>query len=159
MPDLLLLDNTVLSNFALVGHIALLEQVLGHRAATVTEVVREYQRGVLLRRVPEINWQWLTVHHLVPDEIALYRAFLRRLSAGEAACLAVAYTRKMSVVTDDRDARQIAIQYGIPKTGTIGLLVQAIQVQKVTLNQGNQILQQMISTGYRSPLDALDTLL
>jgi predicted nucleic acid-binding protein len=159
MPPQILLDNTVLSNFALVGQINLLRDSLGQRAATVAQVIQEFERGVLLHRVPETDWQWLTIHSLLAEELTTYTMFLRRLSAGEAACLTVAYARKMSVMTDDRDARQIAVQYGIPKTGSIGVLVEAVHKSAVALPQANGILQQMIVMGYRSPVDKLDTLL
>jgi predicted nucleic acid-binding protein len=69
---------------------------------------------------------------------------------------AVAYTRKLSLVTDDRDARQIAVQYGIAKTGTI---VETVHRNVLTLSQANEILHHMIILGYRCPLDKLDTLL
>ena len=89
----------------------------------------------------------------------MYQALLRRVNAGEAACLAVAYTRKMSLVTDDRDARQIAVQYGIAKTGTIGILIETVHRNVLALSRANEILHQMIALGYRCPLDKLDTLL
>jgi predicted nucleic acid-binding protein len=159
MPSPVLLDNTVLSNFALVRQLQLLRQVLGHRAATVAQVIAEYERGVALRRVPATGWEWLTIYSLTNDELNMYQALLRRVNAGEAACLAVAYTRKLSLVTDDRDARQLAVQYGIPKTGTIGILVEAVHRNILTLSQANEILRHMITVGYRCPLDKLDTLI
>lgn len=159
MPMPVLLDNTVLSNFALVRQLQLLQQILEHRAATVSQVVAEYERGVALHRVPATSWEWLKIYSLTSDELSLYQALLRRVNAGEAACLAVAYTHKLSLVTDDRDARQIAVQYGIAKTGTIGVLVEAVHRNVLTLSQANEILRHMIAVGYRCPLDKLDTLL
>jgi predicted nucleic acid-binding protein len=159
MSSLVLLDNTVLSNFALVRQLHLLQQILGQRAATVAQVIAEYERGVALHRVPATGWEWLTIYNLTNDELDMYQALLRRVNAGEAACLAVAYTRKLSLVTDDRDARQIAVQYAIAKTGTIGILVETVHRNVLTLSQANEILRHMITLGYRCPLDKLDTLL
>ncbi len=159
MPSLVLLDNTVLSNFALVRQLQLLQQILGHRAATVAQVIAEYARGVALRRVPATGWEWLTIYSLTNDELNMYQALLRRVNAGEAACLALAYTRKLSLVTDDRDARQLAVQYGIAKTGTIGILVESVRMNALLLSQANEVLRHMIAVGYRCPLDKLDTLL
>ena len=154
-----LLDNTVLSNFALVGQTHLLRDSLGRRAATVAEVVQEYERGVLLGRTPPLNWQWITIYGLAADELELYQTFLRKVSAGEAACLTVAYLRTMAVFTDDRDARQIAIQYGIPVSGTIGVLVEATRRNILSLEQANRVLLEMIHLGYRAPFSTLDSLL
>jgi predicted nucleic acid-binding protein len=159
MAAQVLLDNTVLSNFALIGKIDVLWDVLGSRAATVVDVIHEYERGVALRRLQKLQWNWLAILSLTAEELVLKQAFLRRVNAGEAACLAVAYSRKMAVVTDDRDARTIAVQYGIAKTGTIGVLVEAIHKQVLSPTDANVVLQKMISLGYRSPLGSLDTLL
>ena len=65
MPSSVLLDNTVLSNFALVRQLQLLQQILGHRAATVSQVIAEYERGVALHRVPAIGLEWLTIYSLM----------------------------------------------------------------------------------------------
>lgn len=158
MPAHVLLDNTVLSNFALVGKTQLLRDSLGRRAATVAEVISEYENGVLLRKVPRTDWQWLPVYSMVADELNLYQTLRRRLSAGESACLAVAHTRKLAVMTDDRDARQVAMQYGIPLSGTLGILVQVIRKQILDLEQANRVLQEMIDSGYRAPVAKLDSL-
>ena len=159
MSQQVLLDNTVLSNFALVGESRLLRDVLSYRAGTVAEVVSEFETGVLLSRVPQTDWSWLETHILTADEQSLYQIFRRRLSAGEAACLAVAHIRKLAVMTDDRDARQLAIQYGIPISGTIGILLEAIRKNILDLGQANRVLHEMSNFGYRSPLAKLDSLL
>jgi predicted nucleic acid-binding protein len=158
-PARILLDNTVLSNFGLVEQISILQGVFGRHAATVAEVVIEYDRGAVLGRLPKMDWNWLAVLRMMPEEQALYRTFLRRLDAGEASCLAVAYTRTLSVATDDRDARQVAVQYGIPKTGTIGILIEAVRRDVLHLASANELLQRMIAQGYRSPVGKLNSLL
>jgi len=49
----LLLDNTVLSNFALVNRIELLATALGADIATTPQVLAEFRTGVALGRLPE----------------------------------------------------------------------------------------------------------
>ena len=44
---MLLLDNTVLSNFALVNQLDHLEKALGDQAVTTTQVIKEFENGVL----------------------------------------------------------------------------------------------------------------
>lgn len=109
-----LLDNTVLSNFALVERPDLLKEVLEGAAATTAEVMAEFEAGVDVGRVPATDWSWLPVLTLVASEDVLYQQLRQNLNAGEAACLAVAFHRQMRVLTDDRDARVMAGQMRIP---------------------------------------------
>jgi len=62
-------------------------------------------------------------------------------------------------MTDDRKARQVALELGIKITGTLGILVVAVERRKITLEEANRLLAAMIENGYRSPVDELDSLL
>lgn len=154
-----LLDNTVLSNFALVGQASLLDKILGDTAVTTTAVLTEFNQGVTAHRVPATDWTWLTVTEPDPEETKLYTNLLARINAGEASCLAVAAKRNGRLVTDDRDARQIAMQMQVPVSGTLGILVQLVEKKHLTLAEANLLLEQMIAKGYRSPLKTLNSLL
>lgn len=90
---MLLLDNTVLSNFALVGRIELLTIALGNQVATTPQVIDEFNDGVARGRVPETKLDWLEVLNLAAKEEAIFQELLMRVNAGEAACLAVASQR------------------------------------------------------------------
>ena len=107
---ILLLDNTVLSNFALVNLIDLLPIVLRSQAATTPQVIDEYDAGVAKDLLPEISWDWLEIVELKSEERTRFQDHLRRVNAGEAACLAVAGQRGGRILTDDRDARKLAAQ-------------------------------------------------
>ena len=62
MPSkLILLDNTVLSNFALVGRPDLVLTLWGDACATTTAVMAEYQAGMDSRGLPPDSWKDLTV--------------------------------------------------------------------------------------------------
>jgi predicted nucleic acid-binding protein len=99
-----LLDNTVLSNFAVAGRVDLLRLALGDDAAAPPEVLAELQAGIDLGRLPPNDWSWLAILSLAESERAVYEQLLERLNAGEAACLALARRRGYRVFTDDRDA-------------------------------------------------------
>lgn len=58
---ILLIDNTVLSNFALVNRIELLPDALGSRAATTPQVIAEYDEGIARGLLPETEWDWLQI--------------------------------------------------------------------------------------------------
>jgi predicted nucleic acid-binding protein len=153
-----LLDNTILSNFALIHRVDLIRLALGE-AATVEEAFAEHQAGVRLERIPASDWSWLTVLQLVGSERAEYERLRIFLNAGEAACLAVAGARGYRVFTDDRDARELAIQMQIPISGTLGILIRLVEQNQVSLTDANRHLKDMIAAGYRSPVSSLDALL
>lgn len=151
-----LLDNTVLSNFALVGKPELLRECLGKTAATTRQVMDEFLAGVERGRLPDTRWDWLTVVELAEDEQASFEQLLQQLNAGEASCLAVAARRQGRVLTDDRDARKLAAQLRVPVSGTLGVLLYLVEEQRLSLSQANQLLQEMMGKGYRTPVDHLD---
>jgi hypothetical protein len=64
--------------------------------------------------------------------------------------MAVARHQKGLFVSDDLDARRQAQAYGIPTTGTIGILLLNIQHKRIALAKGNELLTQLIKLGYRS---------
>lgn len=154
-----LLDNTVLSNFALSGKTHLLEMALGGNASTTPQVMVEFQNGVAAGRLPQADLSWLAVRPLGEAELAVYTDLRSRLNAGEAACLAWAYQKNCIVFTDDRDARETASQLQIPVSGTLGVLLRLIDLRELTLGQADAILHEMIASGYRSPLSTLAPLL
>jgi predicted nucleic acid-binding protein len=155
---MLLLDNTVLSNFALVGRIELLTKALGSQVATTPQVMDEFNEGIARGRVPETNLDWLEVINLDAKEESVFQELLMRVNAGEAACLAVASQRNGRILTDDRDARKLAAQLKIPVSGTLGILLRLVQGNTLILAEANEILEQMITEGYRSPIEKLEGL-
>jgi predicted nucleic acid-binding protein len=156
---IILLDNTVLSNFALVGRADLLQQALDQTAATTVQVLQEFQRGVDLGLLPNTDWSWLRVLTLAPQEEALYQQLCERLNEGEASCLAIAAQQKDRVLTDDRDARWIATQMQIPISGTLGLLRYLVERESLPLSAADRLLRLMIELGYRSPVESIAELL
>lgn len=89
-----LVDNTVLSNFALVGRMDLLQLVLGTSAGTTAEVSREFETGVSLNRLPPTDVGWLRRWTVSSEESGLYERLRQHLNAGEASCLAIAAHRQ-----------------------------------------------------------------
>lgn len=155
---ILLLDNTVLSNFALVDHINLLPSALGNQCATTSQVINEYQTGVTKGILPVIFWEWLEIIELSQEEMILFQGHLKRLNAGEASCLAAATHRNGRILTDDRDARKLAAQLNIPVSGTLGILLRLVQENTLSMGEAEQVLAEMIAKGYRSPVTKLGSL-
>ena len=96
-------DNTVLSNFAHIQHPKLLALAVDE-IVTVQAVMDELGVGVELKRVPDVDWSWLTITQLTDDELAVAHSLQQSLGRGESACIAAA-ARRWLLLTDDRDAR------------------------------------------------------
>lgn len=154
-----LLDNTVMSNFAVVQQPELLRAAFGDAVATSQEAFDELQAGVEAGKLPALNWTWLPIWTLNATEIVRYRQICRRLNAGEAACLAMAVERGCRLLTDDRDARRLARHLQIPLSGTLGVLVRLMDLNHLGLAEADQLLRGMIAAGYRSPVTSLEDLI
>jgi predicted nucleic acid-binding protein len=153
---LTLLDNTVLTNFALVGQDRLPAR-LWPGACTTTAAFGEYLDGVAAGAVPADAWHDLSQISLSDEEEALAEGMAAHLGAGERSCLAVALARSGALASDDLPARQWARTHGIEVTDTIGILVAAVHQGYLTLEDADVLLTAMIAAGYRSPVENLAT--
>lgn len=153
-----LLDNTVLSNFAVVQRADIVLS-LWESCATTQAAWREFQAGIRLGRLPGNMWQALPVIVLNDSENEVANRLSNILGEGERSCIAVAENRKGLLVTDDRKARRIALEMGVKVTGTLGVLAVAVERSIIPLADANRYLEQMIRNGYRSPVDDIGKLL
>jgi predicted nucleic acid-binding protein len=165
----LVFDNTVLSNFAVVDRISLLEVLYSGNAFTTLMVADEIQRGLYagyqhLQSVQEVlnpphPTGWLRILPLESaEEQALYIELITSFGAGEASCLAVASTRGFVLATDDLAARRAATRRNVRLTGTVGILIRLVREGHLPLAEANNLLAQMIALHYRSPVERLDDL-
>lgn len=162
-------NTTVLSNFAIIGHLELLHQLYS-KVYIPTEVYEEIQNGFeegyhfyagiekLIYPFVEDGWLRLT-SVFSEDELRFLGTLPRRLHAGESACLAIAQQRQWVVLTDDLIARREATKLQIRISGSIGCLVLAVERELCTLKQANVWLGEMIQNNYRSPVIDLSSLL
>ena len=154
---MVLVDNTVLSNFAKVNRLDLIKRAFDHVYIT-EQVLEEFRRGVRRRVLPDVNLDF-EVLKLKDEETELYNALRVKLGKGEASCLAIAKHRNMKFLTDDSDARKMANILGVPVSGTIGVLVRCVEEGIITKEEGNHILKEMIARGFYSPISDLDEVL
>jgi predicted nucleic acid-binding protein len=157
-PNLVLLDNTVLSDFAEVKREDIVFS-LWKTCTTTPDAWRELQAGIAFGHLSRIAWKTLPVTELTDSEQELASRLSNTLGAGERSCIAKAVKRTGLFGTDDRKARQVALELGVKVTGTLGILVVAVERQITLLDKANQYLAQMIRNGYRSPVDDLSSLL
>jgi predicted nucleic acid-binding protein len=152
-----LLDNTVLSNFAHIERPDLLRLALPD-AHTTPQVMAELQSGVTLGRLPVCDWSWLTLVELSPHEQDRLVYLQSILDDGEASCIAIAMERDCAIFSDDRDARRYARRQGLSISGTLGVLTFLIEGGHLTVAEADAHLQEMIVHGYRSPVSSLTEL-
>ncbi len=157
---MILIDNTVLSNFALTGRLQLLRTYCAGQGLTTRAVEAEFQEGIKQRLFLETDISWVRKTDLRSRaEHVLFRRFRGSVDAGEASCLSLAIHRNHNLLTDDLDARQLARREGVSVSGTVGVLVSLVKESVISLEEGNRILKAFIDTGYFSPVEALDDLI
>jgi predicted nucleic acid-binding protein len=100
-----LLDNTALTNFALVGRPDLVLDLWGPDCATTTAVMTEYQAGIASRGLPAHSWDDLIQLTLQPAEQTFADQLPPQLGSGERSCIAIAIHRQGLCVCDDAKAR------------------------------------------------------
>jgi predicted nucleic acid-binding protein len=155
----ILLDNTVMSNFAVIERPDLLNCILPGQIATTKEAFAELQAGISKGLIPSGDWSWLDVLSLTPQEQKSFALLTGSLGDGEASCLAMAASRGYKVLTDDRMARCKAHSMTIPISGTLGALKLLVEQGTLTQEEGELYLQRLIATGYHSPVTKMTALL
>ncbi|MCX6028265.1 MAG: hypothetical protein NT169_03055 [Chloroflexi bacterium] len=156
---LVLLDNTVLSNFSVAQQPGLAIQACPGRACTTEAALAEYLVAPEEKHFAENAWRDLPIIELTDGERQLAETLPASLGAGERTCLAVAIARRSVLASDDLHARRVATRHGAKTAGTVGLLVMAIEARLVSIDQANALLSAMIAAGYRSPVENLAALL
>jgi predicted nucleic acid-binding protein len=162
-------NSTVLSNFAAVHRLDLLRDTTGalHLPAEVYDEVLAGQLagyafydGIEQHVAPLSPNGWLHLVSMTDDELLLLAELPDQLHRGEAAYLCLARQRGWDFLSDDRAARRLAERWKIAVSGTIGVLVAAVQTSLVSLDAANNTLRLMIDqANYRAPLTDLGLLL
>jgi predicted nucleic acid-binding protein len=103
-----LLDNTVLSNFAQAGLVAVVLSLWEDHVGTTLEALSEYRAGTQGSGLSASAWEALQIIETAPAEKEFGASLSARLGKGERTCLAVAYMRNGFLATDDLLARKRA---------------------------------------------------
>lgn len=162
-------NTTVISNFAAVDALDILRAVVRELHIS-TDVYAEIQDGLaegcdfyggLDEQIyPIAPDGWL---HLISfeseEELRRYGQLPAALHRGEASSLAIATQRKWAFLSDDDRARKIARELKVPVSGTLGILVQAVDAQWLSLAEADELLAKMLAAGYRSPYRSITELL
>ena len=146
------IDNTVLTNFALVGHPDLILSLWSDIACTTRSVMEEYQAGVQTSRLPALVWEELPIYVLTDEESSRAVAFPPQLGSGEHSCLAAAIQRQGVLASDDQQARKYALKIGLIVIGTVGILIRCVKKGLIGRANAQTLLESMITKNYHSPV-------
>jgi len=152
-----LADTTGLSNFAHIERPDLLRALFSPLLAPPS-VLEELMNGERRALIPKCSWDWLEVAVSTASERALALELRRSLGPGEADGLAVARSRNLLILTDDLDARQYAMSFGMDLAGTLGCLRDLVKHSILDLSAADLFLARMRERGYRSPIRSLTDL-
>jgi predicted nucleic acid-binding protein len=148
-------DSTVLINFGEANCFELLIEAVGQPRYLLRETELELlspltQQALALCLVAGT----FTLCDLEPPELPKWVELSARLGAGEAATIAAAAHRGWSVALDDKTARRRAgDELGSHRvTGTVGILLNAIEIGCLSRADAQQRLELMIENGYWSPI-------
>lgn len=158
MSRLILLDNTVLSNFAQAEIVSAVFSLWGDQVCTTMEVIKEYQAGTLSVGLPKSVWKDLKIVRQTEEEKIFGSKLSAGLGAGERSCLAVAHARGAIFATDDLFARETAKKHNILVIGTIGILIECVTKNILARTKAQKALDLMITNGYRSPIEDISNL-
>jgi predicted nucleic acid-binding protein len=159
------LDATVLSNFASSGSVDWLVELLD-RPATTPAVRSELERG------RDCGYDFLAdAVESVDDEISVLDALTgrsaidpaevrKRLDPGEAESLVRAIEHGGTLATDDLAARTLAGEHDVPVTGSIGLLVAGVERDALDVSSANEWLRTWrTERSYHAPVDSIEAAL
>lgn len=157
---MVVVDNTVLSNFALIDSLDMLQQVSNVELYTTQYVMDEFSRGVEIGRLPQSDLGWILLCYFeTPKEERLFARINLYLGSGEASCLSVAISRGYKLLTDDWDAREWGLREGVSISGSVGVLADLVRSGSISIKEGNELLLRLIKKGYYSPVTQLDELI
>ncbi len=153
-------DTVVLSNFLLSDSVHILEKRYKGRGVITPEVYDEISAGILqIRPLGHIDKliqnKTFSICPLTPQEHNYFKEMIVFLGKGEASCIALAKDRQAIVATDDRTARKQCANMKIPVTGTIGIIKASVQDGLLNLEQADEILTKMITSGFYSPVNSI----
>jgi len=159
-------DATVLIALAKMRRLDLLESVYGHvliapqvKAETVDAGKRISAPGV--ERIEKaLDDGWLQVARLSAKEKSMAHSIVSKggLDTGEAESLALASSRKLVVILDDRAARLFAEVMGITFLGTAGMLFLAFVKKCLTLGELEDAVEALSQTIWLAPAVVADIL-
>ena len=168
----IIFGNSVLSNLALAQVFEILPQLYTGIAFVTKTIQEEIRAGInsastyassqnrtklwAINQGLDDGWLQTPPDEINPNdnavELRLTLEYEKKFSAGESETMAIARNRNWVFASDDGVVRKFAKERGIRLTGTLGILVKAVQCKIICSSLADFIHSRMIDKGYRSPL-------
>lgn len=156
---MVVVDSSVLIVLAKIGELDLLRELFGRALVSpgvgfeVIERGREVSApevGVISSAVQE---GWLQLVRLSAEEREFSERLLSTtsLGLGEAESIAIARSRQLALVLDDKEARLVAGATGLDYFGTAGMLLQGLLSRKLTLEDLERALKDLVGVMWLAP--------
>jgi predicted nucleic acid-binding protein len=161
LSETVVFDGGPLSHFAEAGWLKILEAIAGDRTVVIPQLVddelaRATHAYPFLAQIRDA--EWITVDRSDDIQFLVVQArYASRLASGmknlgECGVLALAEVRGFTAVVDDRAAREVGREHGVPAIGTLTLLLQGIQMGLLTVPLVSRIADDLLTTEYRLPI-------
>lgn len=141
--DLVSVDANVAADFAVIGQTDLLGRLFAQRLLISDFVAAELARA-------RIFIDCAHTVSLAGEEVGFFQSLRdqhRNLGLGELGAICVARLRNAIVLTNDKEARRLAIQLQVKVSGTLGVLKHAVATQSLSAAEAIQILSAMLDQG------------
>jgi predicted nucleic acid-binding protein len=156
---LIVADASVLIALAKMRRLELLKHVHGQVAVgpIVKEEVLDKGKAISALGVGEVerglDQGWIQVLRVTAKERKLVQRLLKttRLDPGEAESLAIAHSRKLMLIVDDREARAVAGSTHIEFIGTAGFLLEAFLKKRLDFQQLEEAVKDLSRVTWLSP--------
>jgi len=152
-----IVDSSVLINFLGLGRLDLLTSLPDRALMIVPEVNREIRRN---RTALEVALQTGGLRHvesMISSDLALFARLTHRISPADASCIIAAKALGAHLAVDDRVCRQLAAGELAERrlTGTERLLLETVQVGHITMEEGDRVLNDLVTVRYRPKVPSL----
>lgn len=164
LPQPIVLDSTVLSNFASVDAIDWLIETF-ERPIVVPAVQDELERGqdhghLFLAAAIDPLGDELPLVEITEEQPPEQPDYVAPLDPGETESLLAAEEHDGTLASDDHKAREIAESRGIAVTGSVGMLGRGVKLDELDIETADEWLDTWINEfGYRSPVEHVRELL
>ena len=156
---MIVVDASVLIVLAKTGRLEILKEVYG-QVVVGPVVKREVVEQGKAISAPGVEWienaveeGWISLVRLRAEEEKLMRRIVRtsHLDAGEAESLALANSRGLPVIVDDKEARALAAAMRLEFLGTAGVLLEAFLQGVLKLGELEEAVKELSNIMWLSP--------
>ena len=157
MSPKLVCDTTLLSYFSQGGIFHVLRLLFSGRLYIPPTVAVEAENATLVRQEVEAALRdgWLVRVNMLPNEVAAAMQIQQGfgLDAGEAEAIALAASRGLVLVCDEKPGRAAAANLGVAVTGSMGVLYKAVETGTLTVEDADRAIARMRAAQQRLPVE------